>query len=187
MSDQHPPKPESLDDAQVCVVWHPADREPAPELLRALRNKGMQLIDANDPHLAFSAACHAAKSAKRVVLVLDGRESLPNVEAIVGALPRFSPRVLCWAHEPGANPPLVPLVQPVKPAPPKQSVPAPSPVSDRKPVSNPETKSEESKLRLVREAEPVAQKPKQPLSARDVLDADELDALLAGEAGDRKN
>lgn len=184
MSDKHTPKPERIDDAQVCVVWHPSDRAPAPELLKALSNKGMTLIDADDPHLAFSAACKVANTARRVVLVLDGRESLPNVDAIVGALPRFSPRVLCWAHVPGANPPLVPLVQPPKAAGPKPGLP----IQPAKAPSPPAAAScDESKLRLVRDAEPAASKPRQPLSARDVLDADELDALLAGEAGDRKN
>ncbi|MEZ6165445.1 MAG: hypothetical protein R3B67_13540 [Phycisphaerales bacterium] len=183
MSDKHTPKPERIDDAQVCVVWHPSDRAPAPELLRALNNKGMTLIDADDPHLAFSAACKVANTARRVVLVLDGRDSLPNVDAIIGALPRFSPRVLCWAHVPGANPPLVPLVQPVKLASPEPSVPT----YPAKSPSAPAAKSDESKLRLVGDAAPAAPKLRQAMSARDVLDADELDALLAGEAGDRKN
>ncbi len=184
------PKHEPLSDAQICIVWHPCGVEPAPSLLRALSNKGMRLVDADHPHIAFASACRAAQSARRTILVLDGRAQLHDVEGICAALERFAPSVLCWAHQPGANPPLIPLVHP------KAAKP------DASEQARPETKRPAAPLRLVGQPEEPAVPTTElapgelgrqpvprsaPLSARDVLDADELNALLAGELGDRKH
>lgn len=185
MTSPASPKHDPLKDAQACIVWHPADRAPTPGLLKALRNKGMTIIDAEDAHTAFASAQRAARAAKRTVIVLDTRPELHDVERLINALERFTPRVLCWAHEPGANPPLVPLVQPPAPKAARKSEPQ---------ASNRQT----APLRLVGQdnteqqehhepAPTVKARTAAPLSARDVLDADELDALLAGELGDRKH
>lgn len=197
MKDSDSPKHDPLKDAQACIVWHPADRAPAPSLLRALQNKGMTIVGADDAHAAFAVAQHASTRAKRVVVVLDTRDELADVDRVIASIERFTPTVLCWAHEPGANPPLVPLVQPnkkPKPAPvvpvssSKPTTPAPlrlvghEPQPERRPEINPETTVKTAATPSPKPATPAA-----PLSARDVLDADELDALLAGELGDRKN
>lgn len=212
MTRAHQPKHDPFSDAQACIVWHPADQAPAPELLRALANKGLALIDADDPHTAFAAACSVAQTARRTILVLEASDQLSDIDSVCSALERFAPSVLCWAHHPGANPPLVPLVQP------KASTPQrPKPEPATEPAAFKGTPA--TPLRLVgrREESPEithtktddkthdqeqAQQPKAPqvqqspqvqhakqaapLSSRDVLDADELDALLAGELGDRK-
>lgn len=197
MNPAYNPKHDPLTDAQICIIWHPSGQSPAVALLRALDNKGMRLIDADDPHTAFAAACHAAQSARRTILVLEQRQHLREVDRICAALERFAPSVLCWAHEPSANPPLVPLVQPKDDKPSPQKTVA----EQQTPTSSP-TSLQTSPLRLVglqedkpaAEAtshEPQAAEPnisrRAPINARDVLDADELDALLSGEMGDRPN
>ena len=191
MNPAQTPKHDPLSDAQACIVWHPADAAPAPQLLRALSNKGMTLIDADDPHIAFAAACRTRGTARRTILVLEARDQLHDVDQICSALERFAPDVLVWAHEPGANPPLVPLVQHraskpkrVEMTPPKaSSVSAPLRLVGQSEQSS-SARSQEAGADEVR-GEPV--KRSAPMSARDVLDADELDALLAGELGDRKH
>lgn len=195
MNGDQNPKHDPLSDAQACIVWHPAGCAPASELLRALSNKGMTLIDADDAHIAFAAACSTANSARRTILVLDKRDQLHDVDRICNALERFAPDVLIWSHEPGANPPLVPLVQPraskpkrLEPATPKAS----SAAAPLRLVGQPEQSSANRSQQAGADnpADETKGLPVQrpaTLNARDVLDADELDALLAGELGDRKH
>ena len=174
---------DSLRDAQACIVWHPASREPSPELLRALSKKGMILIDATDAHTAFAAADRVSKTARRTVVVLDTQDELLEADRVIGSLERFTPSVLCWGFEPGANPPLVPIVQP-----------APADAQPPKPTASGQAlSSAPAPLRLVGQDQEAAPAPKaiptpppgRALTASDVLDAEELDALLAGEMGDR--
>lgn len=193
MKDSDSPKHDPLKDAQACIVWHPADRAPAQNLINALQNKGMTLIDADDAHTAFAAAQRVSRDAKRVVIVLDTRDELHDVDRLINALERFTPRVCCWAHEPGANPPLIPLVQPVASPPPARDTAhtdhAPAPLrlvgqtSEDEPADEPPVASSARTLQPT----PASTATAKPVTARDVLDADELDALLAGELGDRKH
>jgi len=175
-------KHDPLCGSQACIVWHPLSTPPAQDLLRALTNKGMTLIDADSAHTAFAAVNHASRSARRTILVLDTRETLHDVDRVISALERFAPQALCWAHIPGANPPLVPLVQ--------------REASKPKKSTQVETELPPAPLRLVGqpeapETEPAPPSPTPaptraaPISSRDVLDADELDALLSNEMGDR--
>lgn len=176
------------DPNQVCILWHPADSPPADSLIRALTKRGLSVMPAASIHTVFASACRCSKTAKRAVIVLDGRESLSGVDRVLDGLERFSPAVICWEHQPGANPPMVPVVRAV--AIEVQSEPK-STESD--PVVG--RKSAGSKLRLVGEDDLKDRKPKVSIpttpsngggtiSSMDVLNADELDALLAGELGD---
>lgn len=188
MSPDHPPKHEPPIGAQVCIIWHPSSRPPTPALLRALRNKGMALIDAPDAHTAFAATARVARTARRTVLVLDTRDELHDVDRVVSAIQRFQPQVLCWAHTPGANPPLVPLVQARSGSPKAEPVLATNhPPAPLRLVGQQErTESQKQTPEPTPLKPPAAVKQGQPLNARDVLDADELNALLAGEIGDRQ-
>lgn len=195
MTQAQQPKHDPFSDAQACIVWHPADQAPAPALLRALANKGLTLIDAHDPHTAFAAACSAAQTARRTILVLEMSDQLSDIDRVCSALERFAPSVLCWAHHPSANPPLVPLVQTKASAPQRSELKAAS--QARKPAAplrlvgqreeNPATPLD-TPVDEVKAEQTIAKQTQRaaPTSARDVLDADELDALLAGELGNRK-
>jgi len=171
----HPhPAPE-----QVCILWHHPEADPSGSLIRALTNRGLSVLSSSSHHTVFAAACQCAKSANRVVIVLDGRDSLVGVDRLLNALERFGPGVICWEHCPGMNPPMVPVVQEAyeKPA-------GAQPVRASKPTN----------LRLV--GDPAQEQPDHPprvsiqkptpgraISSSDVLDADELNALLSGEMG----
>jgi hypothetical protein len=170
-------KDQSQAPSQVCILWHAPAKEPSASLVSALSSRGLAVMPTSSPHTALAGACQAAKAAKRVVLVLDHRESLAELDRVLLALDRFAPSVICWEHRHGANPPMVPLVRPIEPED-KAEMPTHRPAKQR--IEQP--------LRLVGETKgQQEERPKTPttkstpLSARDVLDADELDALLAGE------
>jgi len=171
-------------DHRVCVLWHPRGRTPAEALLKALANKGMRVTLAHDAHAVFAACSVCKDAAARTVLLLDARGELEGVDRVLGALERFGPGVICWEHRVGANPPMVPVVQRpmpvVTPSEPLPSVRTGQPMPLRL-VGKPDAESR-------REPTPSPEIPSMPLkrgpiNARDVLDADELDALLAGELG----
>lgn len=178
----------SNDPNQVCILWHPADRSPADALVRALTKRGLSVMPAASFHTVFAAACRCAKSAQRVVIVLDERDSLSCVDRVLDGLERFAPSAICWEYHAGMNPPIVPLVREMS----AQlghagAVLAPDPSPNLSP------KASDGKLRLVGEedqsgeargAQVQVSVPKSgQISSRDILDADELDALLAGEIG----
>lgn len=172
-------------DQQVCILWHAPGATPGDALLGALGNKGMKVTLADNEHSVFAAACRCDGITARTVLVLDGRESLAGVDRVLSALGRFAPGVICWVYRDGANPPMIPLVHPSG----RKQATRPPPVPAKTPAR--------AALRLVGEGngtgngsvhstpEGNGEKRSLPLSARDVLDADELDALLAGEMGER--
>ncbi len=179
---------------QVCLLWHGADETPSDALIRVLDKRGFSVMPSASVHTIFAAACRCVKSAKRVVIVLDDRESLVGVDRLLDALDRFAPSVICWEHCQDANPPMVPVVR-VGPS--ISSEPAP-PTKRTTTGAQPGTQPD-AQLRLVGEDEGGAQRSavslaesccqknpmnQGPINARDVLDADELDALLAGELGE---
>lgn len=172
---QDPSQDLSRTPSRVCILWHPPAQAPSASLIRALSSRGLCVMPTASPHTALAGACRCAKTAERVVLVLDSRDELSQLERVCSAIDRFAPSVICWVHHPGANPPMVPLVRHAEP---RAQTPAPSVQCVQRPlrlVGEPQVPGEED------------QKPKQSaikttsISARDVLDADELDALLAGE------
>lgn len=180
---------------QVCILWHHPEDSPTSQLLKVLSNRGFAVSPASSMHQAFAGACSSAKSAHRVVLVLDDQSRLVGVERVLDGLERFAPEVICWEHKIGENPPMVPVVREGVA---QTSVPAPiSDSGSRMAQSSRSSVPTPNKLRLVGEetepapVAPQAQTPKislpkrasGALSSSDVLDADELNALLAGEFG----
>ena len=174
---------------QVCILWHHPEALPTAQLLRVLNNRGFAVSPVTSMHQAFAGACSSAKSAHRVVLVLDDRSGLVGVDRVLDGLERFAPEVICWEHLVGENPPMVPVVRDivVQPAAPQLAPQSAEPMRSTAPNAN--------KLRLVGDEPesgdasteaPKISLPKRAsgmLSSSDVLDADELDALLAGEFG----
>ncbi len=190
----HEPEPN-----QICLLWHAVDQQPGEPLIRALSKRGLAVMPATSIHTIFAVACRCAKSAKRVVIVFDDRASLAGVDRVLDGLDRFAPSVICWEHCQGENPPMVPVVRETPTIPSTgPSEPASKPASASEPGAAAERTTisiqSDAKLRLVGEDEALPQSPtaslpssfspKGPISARDVLDADELDALLAGELGE---
>tara|TARA_R110002072_G_scaffold150953_8_gene299979 strand:- start:524 stop:1123 length:600 start_codon:yes stop_codon:yes gene_type:complete len=194
-SDLHPnqtTQTDATDHDQVCILWHRADGSPAAtpseSLIRVLKKRGFAVAPVSSKHAVFAAACRYAKTARRVVIVLDDRASLVGVDRVLDGLDRFSPGVICWEYVADANPPMVPVVRMSSPiaGDPRPKEPAAQP--DAQPVVKVEENTP-TKLRLVQEAsgpEAPSVQPNAPMRASDVLNADELDALLAGEVGESR-
>jgi len=194
-SNLHPNQATQIDaddHDQVCILWHRAEGSPAASpsesLIRVLNKRGFAVAPVSSKHAVFAAACRYAKTARRVVIVLDDRTSLVGVDRVLDGLDRFSPGVICWEYVTDANPLMVPVVRMSSPnagqTRPKEPV--------VQPAAQPVVKVEENsptKLRLVQEAsgpETRSVQPNAPMRASDVLNADELDALLAGEVGESR-
>lgn len=135
----------------------------------------MQVVPSDDPHEAFARICNDSRLGRKSILVLAGEDPRQLGERLMDAMERFAPEAVCWEHVPGANPPIQPVVgtlgsaidHAIEPTP--TSRPEPRPAHDPAPA-----------LRL---APAPAQAPRASgnVSSKDVLNADELDALLAGE------
>jgi len=185
MNPSHDPIP--ADSHQICILWHPVERSPTDALIGALSKRGLSVTLATSKHAAFAAACSSAKVANRVVVVLDDRDSLDGVDRVLDGLERYGPSVICWEHCVGANPPMIPIVRTPVPKAVVEAVVEPESGSG---VSKSST-SASSTLRLVGDndqtSRPTVTLPKVSkggqISSSDVLNADELDALLAGEMG----
>lgn len=145
----------------------------------------MQVIECNNPHEAFARVCNDAREGRKTILVLDGDEPRSMGDRLIAAMERFTPAAVCWNHLPGANPPIVPIVGPLESAIGAASSGAriehEEPVApEPAPESTPQaTVTPTPKLKLT---DPVPSPARRsPMNAKDVLDADELDALLAQE------
>jgi len=175
----------AADPSQVCILWHAAERPPNESLVRALSKRGFSVMPTTSGHTALAVGSRCAKSAKRVVLVLDGQE-LPQLDRVLDALDRFVPSLICWQHRPGANPPMVPIVRnkAATQGTPKEG--APKEGTPNKPSTTTMRSAGQTPLRLVgkNDGNPSAGGKSGSINARDVLDADELEALLAGELGE---
>jgi len=173
----------ATDPDQVCMLWHRADRSPAQSLIRVLKKRGFAVAPVSSMHAVFAAACRYAKTARRVVIVLDDRASLIGVDRVLDGLDRFSPGVICWEYVADANPPMLPVVRISSPK-----------AGDTRPETSgvQDNNRAQTKLRLVQqkgaeEMKPATRGPANaPMRASDVLNADELDALLAGEVGESR-
>jgi len=187
MTHAHDSNPKDPD--QVCILWHAADRSPADALVRVLSKRGFAVMPTSSMHTVFGSACRCVKVSQRVVIVLDGRKSLVGVDRVLDGLERFGPGVICWEHVEGANPPMVPVVRTV-PLAHVQPEPVLVPESVLVPEPRAVSKPTPSELRLVGDTQPDPTKPaaepikrERVISSSDVLNADELDALLASEIG----
>ena len=166
---------------RLCVVLHPQGENPDSGLVRALGRRDMQVVACDDAHESFARVCNDAKTGRSCILVLDGEEPRSMGDRLMDAMERFAPAGVCWEHAPGANPPIRPVVgtlggaidRAIEPA------PAPEPVEPA-PFIEPAGPSPALRLAPAPEQSPKPS-PGGHVSAKDVLNADELDALLASE------
>lgn len=145
----------------------------------------MHVVACDDPHESFARVCNDAQQGHSSILVLDGDAPRSMGERLIDAMERFAPQAVCWEHTPGANPPICPVVGTLGGAIDRAIEPSASDLESRREMSaptNPDVGGPAPALRLAPAPE-QAPKPTSggQVSAKDVLNADELDALLAGE------
>lgn len=142
-------------------MLHAKGREPQTVLLTSLKKRGLDVRATKSVHTALATLALAHREHESCVLVLSEPKNIPTLARLIESVERFAPRSLVWAFELGATPPLGPYAAAPKPSPAPEPTPRPAPPRSNQPPN----------LRLTGDA------PTEPTSA-DILDPDELDALL---------
>ena len=168
---------EGTDRTRRCVVWHRAGVGAAASeaLLTALSSRGLRVETSGSGHEVLGIACAQQQridaGGMGLILVLDGAgesDGLEDQDRVLEAMERFCPSGLVWVYEEGANPPLRGVVEKGK---------ATRPVVE--PMRRPAIQcAEPPVLRLAGQDEGDQGSTKKPLQTSDVLDQDELAALL---------
>jgi len=151
-------------------VLHPdADGGAAPaRLVAALEGRSLVVQTTPSAHEALAAACLARRRGLAPVVVLDRIVPAPRFRE---ALDRFAPSALLWTHDPAANPPLGAFVEPKPPA-------APPPESATPETATPEIASRPQPRPTDPPALRLTGDPGREPTSADILDRDELEALL---------
>ena len=149
------------------MVWRPGTTEPSAALSSALIKRDLRVQTTDSRHEALAVACVAHRKGEALVVVLDRADDLHQRERTLESIERFAPGALVWVFDERANPPLRAFVPQAAPAP-RPAAPPPRPASAGGPRSGPKPPG----LRL------TGSEPDGPISSADVLNQDELDALL---------
>lgn len=165
--------------ARRCVVWHRGNGI-AQALRTALESRGMVVETSGSGHEVLAMGCAAQQrmepdqglAGRGLIVVLDGGGGdLDDQARVLEAMERFSPAVLMWVYEEGANPPMRGLVGKGG----RVGAVAGDVVAE---VADRQRADDRPALRLIGGSQNGAPKNGQRLTASDVLDGDELAALL---------
>lgn len=91
-----------------CVVWHPRDRPPRPELVVALTRPGFRMFRCDNSFSAFAHACArtgpaaAAEDESTIMLLVEPTE-LEDASGFVEALSRYASSSI-WVYESAGSP-----------------------------------------------------------------------------------
>ena len=166
----------------MCVVLHAPDADPSPVLVRSLSKRGLQVSTTGSPHIAGARIIRADRGGARCYLVLDPAAGVMSLASVTRLIERFAPGAVIWAHQPGMNPPIVPYVDPAEDVCPSEHDQSASADAVRPTGSDDGSPNLRIASASAGDSSPGAGSVKSgPVSASDVLNADELDALLAGE------
>ncbi len=160
-----------------CVIWHRAGAKAPAALVRALSSRGLRVETSGSAHEVLAIGCAQQQRADGgrvggvggggVIVVLDGGGSeLDQQSRVLSALERFCPLARVWVYEEGANPPLRGFVDSSKDAAEPKAAAEVQERAERQ-------RSERPSLRISGNNGSGS-----ALKASDVLDKDELAALL---------
>ena len=146
------------------MVWRPLGSEVSPTLIGALAKRDLRVQTTDSRHEALAISCVAHRRHAPLVVVLDRSPDIAQRDRTLEAMERFAPGALIWVYDESANPPLRAFVEQrqTKPAPRSANPPA-APTPKR--VGPPKLKLSGSER-------------DEPVTSADILDQDELDALL---------
>ncbi len=144
------------------MVWRPLGSPRSDALIGALSKRDFRVQTTDSRHEALAIAAVAHRKHEALVLVMDRAPEIARRDRTLEAIERFAPGALLWVYDESANPPLRAFVEhQTKPAPRAPSVQTPPPRRGAPPG-----------LRL------TGSDRDEPVSSADILDQDELDALL---------
>ncbi len=154
-----------------CVVWHQSGAQSAASLVRALSSRGLRVETSGSAHEVLAIGCAEQQRADEgrggVIVVLDGGgRELDEQSRVLSAMERFCPLARVWVYEEGANPPLRGFVDKTK------KVATSGPEREAR-VSEKTESASRPALRIA-----GSNGSGSTLKASDVLDQDELAALL---------
>lgn len=154
-----------------CVVWHQSGAQSPRALVRALSSRGLRVETSGSAHEVLAIACAEQRRADEgrggMIVVLDGGgRELDEQSRVLSAMERFCPMARVWVYEEGANPPLRGFVDMTK----KVATPE---TDVEPPVEEKAGSASRPALRIV-----GSNGSGSTLKASDVLDQDELSALL---------
>ena len=155
-------------------MWHPVGVGAPGALVDALISRQLRVETSGWGHEVLAMGCvEQQRGGAGLIVVIDGcGGELAEQSRVLEAMERFCPSALVWVYEDGANPPLRGFVEKSKAA----SVAVQEPAAKLS-VENarPETRPT---LRLSGTGENGTNGSGQVMNASDVLDGDELSALL---------
>ena len=157
---------------RACVVLHAPGTPPPRRLLDALAARAMPAQSTPSAHQTLAALCRARHEQRHPVVLFDRTDAPPRLRQ---AINRYAPGTLLWTYDPGANPPVQAFVEP-EPAPKREPEPQTEPEPRPQRHAPPATGDAAPRLRLTDD-------PRRDATAGDILDPEELDALLGPRDG----
>ncbi len=159
-------------------MWHPVGVGAPGALVDALISRQLRVETSGSGHEVLAMGCvEQQRGGAGLIVVLDGRGGeLAEQSRVLEAMERFCPSALVWVYEDGANPPLRGFVEKSKAA--RVAVQEPAHKSVHKQVQNASAETARPKLRLSGTGGLGTNGSGQVMNASDVLDGDELSALL---------
>lgn len=91
-------------------MWHRSGVEASGSLLSALASRGLRVETSGSGHEVLAIGCREQQKGRGLIVVLDGGGyggvGLDQQDRVIEGMERFCPSGLVWVYEEGANPPL---------------------------------------------------------------------------------
>ncbi|MEQ9207807.1 MAG: hypothetical protein RLN78_10605 [Phycisphaerales bacterium] len=163
-------------------MWHPVGVGAPGALVDALISRQLRVETSGSGHEVLAMGCvEQQRGGAGLIVVLDGRGGeLAEQSRVLEAMERFCPSALVWVYEVGANPPLRGFVEKSMAAGVAVQEPAHKSAhkSGHKQVQKASAETARPRLRLSGTGGLGTNGSGQVMNASDVLDGDELSALL---------
>ena len=92
-------------------MWHRCGVEASAALMKALGSRGLRVETSGSGHEVLAMGCAEQQKGRGLIVVLDGGgEGLDSQDRVIEGMERFCPSGLVWVFEEEANPPLRGLV-----------------------------------------------------------------------------
>ncbi|GJQ29414.1 MAG: hypothetical protein HBSAPP03_12980 [Phycisphaerae bacterium] len=92
-----------------CIIWHPPNAPPRPELAAALNRPAFRVFRADNPHLAFAYLCSWSAEVRpapgeSTILLLVEPDTLPHIATFLEIREQFEHEAALWIYERAATP-----------------------------------------------------------------------------------